>query len=115
MATFEVVADQAHSLGADDILAAASARLPDGAYTTLRTHGGHRVLRLREHVRRLEESLRLLGRPAFLPEERVRRGLAEALRVADHPDPRLRVTFAPPRLFVPVEPFEPLPESPYRT
>jgi branched-chain amino acid aminotransferase len=85
-------------------LAAASERLPQGSYTTLRTYGGNGVVRLGQHARRLEESL---PRPASLPESAVRRAVAEALRATRHPESRVRLTFATPRLFVAVEPFAP--------
>ena len=71
-------------------------------------------MRLRQHVARLEESLALQGRPARLPEAEARRALAAALGACGYPESRVRVTFAPPRLFVSVEPFTPLPASFYR-
>lgn len=83
--------------------------LPDGAYTTLRTYGARRVLRLHQHVARLMESVTLQGTPATLDEQRVRRGLWAALARARFPEARVRVIFAPPRLFVALSPFEPLP------
>ena len=94
-------------------LAAASAALPAGAYTTLRTYGGDGVPFLDDHVRRLEESSALQGRPASLDGARVRAGLAAALRATRHPESRIRVTFSPPELFASVEPFEPLPDRLY--
>jgi branched-chain amino acid aminotransferase len=87
--------------------------LPDGAYTTLRTYGGRRVLRLWQHVARLTESVGLQGSPARLPSERLRRGLSAALGRAGFAQTRVRVTFAPPRLFVALAPFEPLPAALY--
>ncbi len=39
----------------------ASKQLPGGAYTTLRTYGGVRVLRLGDHISRLNDSARLQG------------------------------------------------------
>ena len=93
-------------------LAAASAELPDGAYTTLRTYHGDRLVRLANHLARLRASARDAGARA-LSEEEVRQGIAAALRATRHPESRLRLTFAPPRLFVTVEPFEPLPEALY--
>lgn len=111
---FEILADLARPLGVCESLGAASGSLPNGAYTTLRTHRGRRVLRLGEHVRRLEESASLLGTPASVDEASLRRGVAAALVATGHPESRLRLTFAPPRLFVAVEPFTPLPESLYR-
>ena len=95
-------------------LSAASETLPAGAYTTLRTYRGDRVVRLGQHVQRLVDSVRIHGRAASLEEAAVRRLLAEALKSARYPESRLRLTFAPPSLFVTVEPLEPLPESLYR-
>jgi branched-chain amino acid aminotransferase len=94
-------------------LATASAALPAGAYTTLRTYGGDGVPFLDDHIRRLEESSALQGRPAPLDPARVRAGLAAALRATRHPESRIRVTFAPPALFASIEPFEPLPDRLY--
>lgn len=91
-----------------------SALLPQGAYTAFRTHGGTRMLCLADHVRRLEESTRLQGRTEPLAVERVRRAIAESIARTGHPESRLRLTWAPPRLFVSIEPFAPLPESLYR-
>ncbi len=82
-------------LGQSGSLFEASSTLPAGAYTSLRTYRRNRVLRLEQHFRRLEESVALL-------------------LATGHPESRLRLTFAPPRAFVSVEPFEPLAESLYR-
>ncbi len=91
-----------------------SALLPAGAYTTFRTYQGNRVLRLRQHVRRLEESVALLGRPATLDEAGVRQAVAHALRATGYPESRFRLTFAPPELFISIEPFKPYPPSLYQ-
>ena len=90
-------------------LAASSSGLPEGGYTTLRTYRGSRVLRLHEHVQRLAASA---GAP--LEETLVRSALRAALAAAGHPESRVRLTWAPPRLFVAVEPFTPAPASDYR-
>ena len=108
--TFEVTNGDARERAPAENLAQASARLPDGAYTTVRTYGGNRVLRLAQHVRRLEESA---GTPEALDEQGVRAGLAAAVRKAGHPESRLRLTWVPPRLFAAVERFEPLPATLY--
>lgn len=100
-------------LGLHSSLAASSASLPEGAYTTLRTYGGRRVVRLDQHLRRLEESVALQGRPGAIDPDAARRALAAAARATAHPESRLRLTFAPPRLFVAVEPFSPLPARLY--
>lgn len=90
------------------------ADLPPGAYSTLRTHDGARVFRLADHVRRLTESAALQGTPAPADGAAVRAGIAGALAVTGYAESRLRVTWAPPRLFVAVEPFAPPPEALYR-
>ncbi|HEY3122188.1 MAG TPA: aminotransferase class IV [Vicinamibacteria bacterium] len=92
-------------------MAEASASLPQGAYSTLRTYGGSKIVRLAQHAQRLEDSA---GGRIALPEDRLRRAIAGALRATGHAESRLRVTFAPPRLFASVEPFVPLPEVLYR-
>ena len=87
-------------------MAEASAALPAGSYTTLRTYGGSGVVRLALHAERLAESLPP-ERRAALETADLRAALAHALVETRHPESRLRATFAPPRLFVTVEPFTP--------
>jgi branched-chain amino acid aminotransferase len=111
--TFALKGGAATVLRSTPDLATASAALPAGAYTTLRTYGGDGVPFLDDHIRRLEESSALQGRPATLDHARVRSGLAAVLRATRHPESRIRVTFAPPELFACVEPFEPLAERVY--
>jgi branched-chain amino acid aminotransferase len=108
VATFEADGGRVRRLARHDSLAAASAELPDGAYTTLRTYDGRRVLRLESHLRRLEESIALQGGVGSLDRDAARAVLAAALDATGHPESRLRLTFAPPRLFVAVEAFTPL-------
>jgi branched-chain amino acid aminotransferase len=91
----------------------ASRDLPSGAYTTFRTYDGRRVLRLDQHRRRLEESAALEGRPGHLDPGLVRGAVAAALGATPPGESRFRLTFAPPRLFVSVEPFVPLPARLY--
>jgi branched-chain amino acid aminotransferase len=87
---------------------------PEGVYTTLRTYGRDRVLRLAAHVHRLNESAALHGLEGHLAEARVRRAVALAIEEAGHAESRLRLTFAPPRLFLGVEPFVRLHATLYR-
>jgi branched-chain amino acid aminotransferase len=94
-------------------LAASSAELPEGAYTTLRTYHGRRVLRLDRHFDRLEESVALQGRPARVDRAAARLAITAALDATGFPESRVRLTFAPPRLFVAVGRFEPLPPHRY--
>jgi branched-subunit amino acid aminotransferase/4-amino-4-deoxychorismate lyase len=95
-------------LGRYASLAAASLALPEGAYTTLRTYGGNGVVRLGQHLARLEESVALKGTPGRIDPATVRGAIAQALHRSAHPESRVRLTFAPPRLFVAVEAFTPL-------
>jgi branched-chain amino acid aminotransferase len=111
---FEASGGGAVRIGGHDSLAAASAALPDGAYTTLRTYGGRRVVRLDRHLARLEESVALQGRPATVDQPAARTAVSGALDATGFPESRLRLTFAPPRLFVAAEAFRPLPPSLYR-
>jgi branched-subunit amino acid aminotransferase/4-amino-4-deoxychorismate lyase len=92
----------------------ASQHLPDGAYSTLRTYSGNRFLRLSQHVARLSESAALQGQAGSLSEPDARASIAHALRETSFPESRLRLTWAPPRFFVSLEPFAPLPEALYR-
>lgn len=87
----------------------------DGVYTTFRTYGGARVLRPGQHLARLRESAALRGLPTDLDFGRFERAVARAIAAAALPEARLRVTFAPPRLVVAVEPFLPLAEALYET
>src|SRR5262245_46912458 len=113
LTTFESGPAGASAIGEQESLAASSAALPAGAYTTFRTYGGRGVLRLAAHLRRLEESTALQGRPGSVDDDAARRAVAGALATTRHPESRVRLTFAPPRLFVAVEPFKPLPARLY--
>ncbi len=97
-----------------DSLGEASQHLPDGAYSTLRTYSGNGLLRLSQHVARLSESAALQGQAGSLSESDARAAIAHALRETSFPESRLRLTWAPPRLFVSLEPFIPLAEALYR-
>jgi len=111
--TFEASPAGPVPLGRAPSLAESSAALPEGAYTTLRTYGGRGVVRLAQHVTRLEQSVALKGMPGRLDAAALRRTLAEALAAGGHAESRVRLTFAPPRLFVAVEAFTPLPARAY--
>jgi len=113
VATFEAGPAALAALGRHESLAASSAALPAGAYTSLRTYDGRGVVRLDAHLRRLEESTALQGRPGSIDAAAARRAIAAALDATRHPESRLRLTFAPPRLFLAVEPFAPLPARLY--
>lgn len=104
-----------------DSMQAASAQLPNGAYTTFRTYSGNRVLRLHQHIVRLETSMALLGQSAALDESALTIAIRDALQqtradtAQTAPEARFRLTFAPPRLFISIEPFTPYPASLYET
>lgn len=113
--TFDIANGEARETDPADSLAEASARLPHGVYTSFRTHGRDRVVRFGDHVRRLEESAALQGRPGRLDAVRLRAALAAAVHAAGYPESRVRVTWAPPRLFASVEPFTPPSAALYET
>jgi branched-chain amino acid aminotransferase len=108
VASFESSSAGLVPLGRHDTMASASAQLPEGAYTTFRTYGGNGVVRLDQHLRRLEQSVALKGTPGLIEAAAARAALGEALRAARHAESRVRLTFAPPRLFVALEAFTPL-------
>ena len=83
--------------------------LPAGAYTTIRTYRGRRFLHLDDHVTRLSHSA-----GAALPAATLRDAIRGALDATRYAESRLRVTFAPPRLFVSIEPFAPPEAALYR-
>jgi branched-chain amino acid aminotransferase len=113
VSTFEAEPGGLRLLGRHASLTASSAALPEGAYTSLRTYGGRAIVRLDQHLRRLEETASLQGRPGTIDVGSARRALAAALDATGHPESRLRLTFAAPRLFVAIEPFTPLPARRY--
>jgi branched-chain amino acid aminotransferase len=113
--TFELNGQQLMRLSETPTMNAASAALPAGAYTTFRTYARERVLRLGQHVRRLEESAQLLGMAGRLDEGDVRRGLAEVLRHTGYPESRFRLTFTPSHFYISIEPFTPYPQALYET
>ncbi len=71
----------------------ATRRLPGGGYTTLRTFGRFRVLRMESHFVRLEETARLAGKPVHLDRAKIRRALHQALAEdpASRPGENVRV------------------------
>jgi branched-chain amino acid aminotransferase len=111
--TYEAGPEGLRLVGRHASLAESSSQLPAGVYTTLRTYGGRRVVRLDQHRRRLEESAALQGRPGTVDPAPARRAIGAALDAARHAESRLRLTFAPPRLFVAIEPFSPLSKPVY--
>src|SRR5690554_2549615 len=67
-----------------------TARLP-GGYTTFRTFGKFRVLRLGEHFARLEETARLAGRPITLDRAAITAALHRALEAFPAEEARARL------------------------
>ena len=114
VASFESASQGLSLLGRYDSLAAASSSLPEGAYTSLRTYGGSGVVRLAQHLARLEETVALKGMPGRLDPAAARAAIGKALAAEAHAESRVRLTFVPPRLFVAVESFAPLPEHLYQ-
>lgn len=87
----------------------ASSLLPQGDYTTFRTYSGRRVLRLGQHLRRLERSIELEGKGiTTIDDAVVRQALGEIVRNRAYDESRIRLTFAPPRLYASIEAFVPL-------
>jgi branched-chain amino acid aminotransferase len=111
--TLEMTGEGPLRVREDASLAEASDRLPVGGYSTLRTYWGNGVVRFDAHLRRLEESAAPQSPHARIDPEAARRFVTTALQEARHPESRLRLTFAPPRLFVSVEPFVPLSPAVY--
>ena len=98
-------------MGVSPTMNAASALLPQGAYTTFRTYHGNRVLRLAQHFRRLEETVALLKMTGTLDDSQVRFAMAEILKRSGYAETRFRLTFVPPALYISAEPFTPYPQA----
>lgn len=119
--TFQLSGDQLFETDLSGAsLDAVSRQLPNGTYTTFRTFGGDRFLRLNAHLHRLEESASLLGQDLHLDGRRVRQALADVLARTDFEESRLRLTvpLAPhprPDIYITVEPFEGIDPELYAT
>jgi branched-chain amino acid aminotransferase len=107
--TFESIADRVSKISEHASMSTASAALPQGAYTTFRTYDGTRLLRLAQHLRRLEESVGLmLGQPApAIDDARAAASIRAVLSATGFSDTRFRLTYAPPSLYISVEAFVP--------
>ncbi len=101
-------------VGEFDSMRAAADAMPQGAYTTFRTYDRERVLRLEQHIARLNESVRLIGLRGEVDAAALRKCIRQALTQATTHDSRLRVTFAPPQTFVTIEPFTPFTHEVYQ-
>jgi branched-chain amino acid aminotransferase len=109
-------ADSPQRIAEHDTMRAASAHLPQGAYTTFRTYDGIRILRLGQHVQRLRETLALEGKHApTIDHDAVRAGIAHAIGAAHYAESRFRLTYAPEGFFISIEPFTPYPPTLYET
>jgi branched-chain amino acid aminotransferase len=92
----------------------ASADLPKGAYTTFRTYRRNRVLRLDQHLRRLEETLSLMGEASTPIDPRAtRHAIGHVIERMGYAESRFRLTHSPAGLFISIEPFTPLPQALY--
>jgi branched-chain amino acid aminotransferase len=69
-----------------------SSWLPGGAYTTIRTFLGTKVIHLDDHLRRLEETATLSGHDIRIDHELIRRLMRVLLQEFDGEDLRMRVT-----------------------
>jgi len=97
----------------------ASAIIPGGAYTTLRTYESRKALMLAGHLQRLEETARLAGHPVGLDENAIR----SAMRQLTHTlpagaDVRFRLTVdlevRPGDVYIATEPLTTPPPEAYR-
>ena len=97
-------------------LDAVSVRLPNGAYTTLRTYDTVRVIGLTAHLQRLIDSSAMLQRPYPIDPAAIRLALREV--IARERQPALRVRLTVPldvdQIFISVEPFEVYPPELYQ-
>jgi branched-chain amino acid aminotransferase len=97
-------------------LDAVSLRLPNGAYTTLRTYDTDRIIGLSAHLQRLIESSQLLQRPYPIDPAAIRSALRGV--IARERQPALRVRLTVPldvdQIFISVEPFEVYPPEFYQ-
>jgi branched-chain amino acid aminotransferase len=97
-------------------LDAVSLRLPNGAYTTLRTYDTDRVIGLSAHLQRLIESGEMLQRPYPIDPAAIRSALRDV--IAREGQPALRVRLTVPldvdEILISVEPFEVYPPEFYQ-
>jgi branched-chain amino acid aminotransferase len=113
--TFELRDGALAKIAQHDGMSAASAALPQGAYTTFRTYGRARLLRFSQHLRRLEESVGLMRGSAApaIDDGAAAAAVRGVLSTTAFPETRFRLTYAPPSLFLSVESFAPYPAALY--
>ncbi|CAG0933974.1 putative branched-chain-amino-acid aminotransferase [Thermoflexales bacterium] len=97
-------------------LDAVSLRLPNGAYTTLRTYHTDRISGLSAHLQRLIESSQLLQRPYPLDPAAIRSALRDVIAREQLPALRIRLTVPLDEavIFISVDPFEVYPPEFYQ-
>jgi branched-chain amino acid aminotransferase len=97
-------------------LDAVSLRLPNGAYTTLRTYHTDRIVGLGAHLQRLIESSQLLQRPYPIDPPAIRAALRGVIARERQPALRLRLTVPldVDEILISVEPFEVYPPEFYQ-
>lgn len=69
----------------------ATRRLPSGGYTTFRTFGLTRVLRLEDHFARLEVTAKLAGKPIKIDRKQIKQDLRSILSQFSYDDARVRI------------------------
>ncbi|MCW1968072.1 MAG: aminotransferase class IV [Anaerolineae bacterium] len=119
MKTFTATQSGISQLGEYANMRAAADALPSGAYTTFRIYPPNRILRLNQHLTRLEDSLALMGHVRQLDRPLACDTIRAALRHADGAELRMRLTFAAApqsesQFFATIEPFTPYPAELYR-
>jgi len=92
-------------------LDAVSLRLPEGAYTTLRTYDRNRVIGLSAHLQRLIDSHAALNKDRPIDLMAIRTALCEIVQHESLTNARLRITtpFDGDQVFISIEPFEAYP------
>ncbi len=97
-------------------LDAVSLRLPNGAYTTLRTYHSDRIIGLSAHLQRLIESSQLLQRPYPIDPVAIRSALRDVIARERQPALRLRLTVPldVDQVLISAEPFDVYPPEFYQ-
>ncbi len=116
VSTYRIDGAPAHS-AEHGSMTAASAALPTGAYTTFRTYAHNKLLRLGQHLRRLEESAALMRKapPVPIADAAAAAALRAIIEEKNYPEARFRLTYAPPALYASIEPFVPYDAALYQT